>query len=108
MKIETKNLKGVPIFALWGSLSAGTDIKALRETVLSVKSKQIVINLSGLDKMDSSGLGELVALSKDLATRGVDSLFVAIPTQLSLLKTTKLKIFGSESEAITIEDDIHF
>lgn len=108
MKIKTKNLKGVPIFGLRGSLSTGTDIKALRETVLSVKSKQIVINVSGLDKMDSSGLGELVALSKDLATRGVDSLFVAIPTQLSLLKTTKLKIFGSESEAITIEDDIHF
>ncbi len=100
MEIKTRIEKGVPVLNLGGSLTVRTDLKTLREAVVSAKSKQIVINLSGLDKMDSSGLGELTALSKDLATKGIDSLFVAIPTQLAMLKTTKLKVFDDEIDAI--------
>jgi len=100
MKINTRNVKGIPVLDLKGSL-VGTDIGGIiAKSAQSTKSNQIVINLSGLDKMDSSGLGELVAVTKELATRGIDSLFVAIPTQLALLRTTKLNAFDDEIDAI--------
>ncbi len=67
MKIELREAKGVTILDLNGPLIAGVGEEALRgkinECVVEGRQK-ILLNLSDISRIDSTGIGELVASIK--------------------------------------------
>ena len=75
MKISTRedNRHGITIVDLVGRLTIGEGDVQLRqgiENVLADGSTKILINLEGIKMMDSSGLGELVAVRSRAARAG--------------------------------------
>ena len=64
MRVESKESGDVAVVDLQGQLVAGTGDRQLHETInelLGREAKKIVVNLTGVTRLDSSGLGELVA-----------------------------------------------
>lgn len=73
MHLDLKEKRGVALLQLRGRLVDGLGDQQLREAVdVLVKSgrTQIVVDLSGVDAIDSGGLGELVASSRRVADAG--------------------------------------
>ena len=68
MKIMKSEANNVTVLALKGKVTIGAGDVALRDAIdQAVKSgqKQLLVDLGGVSKMDSSGLGELVAAHVD-------------------------------------------
>ncbi len=64
MQVDVRKMDGVGIIDLQGKLVAGTGDAQLRDAVndlLSDQCKKLLINLSQVSSIDSSGVGELVA-----------------------------------------------
>jgi anti-sigma B factor antagonist len=64
MKISDREIGDVTVLALKGKVTIGSGDVALREAIdeaLGKGRKNLVVDLGGVSKMDSSGLGELVA-----------------------------------------------
>ena len=67
MEVEVRNLDEVILVDLDGRLVAGTgaeQLQAVMNELLAADWKRIVINLSKVTKIDSAGIGELVASSR--------------------------------------------
>jgi anti-anti-sigma factor len=67
MEVEVRNLDEVILIDLDGRLVAGTgaeQLQAVMNELLAADWKRIVINLSKVTKIDSAGIGELVASSR--------------------------------------------
>ena len=67
VNISTRKQEGVYILDLDGKLVSGaspTQLARQIQAALGLGERQILINMGGVDMMDSSGLGELVALQK--------------------------------------------
>ena len=67
MKVKTRESGNVRILDLQGKLVLGEPVGALEETVkglLADGHNRLVINLKGVDYVDSAGIGELVAAKK--------------------------------------------
>ena len=66
LTIELRNIHGVPILDLSGSLDIGPSLTALNDHVTSVladlKPSRLVLNMRELSSMDSAGLGEVMLL----------------------------------------------
>ncbi len=62
LRIDTYSLNTVATLNCSGSLIFGVEIETLRSIVQSRKEENIRINLSGIDRIDASGLGLLVEL----------------------------------------------
>ncbi len=62
LRIDTYSLNTVATLSCSGSLIFGMEVETLRSMVQSRKEKHIRINLSGIDRVDASGLGLLVEL----------------------------------------------
>ena len=107
MKVSTRAKEGVSIVDLGGRLIVA-DSRTLQETIRALLAKgttRILINLQGLDMMDSSGLGELVSAKESAAQRGatVKLLYAAdkvraIPSMARIIGT--FEAFVAESDAI--------
>ena len=66
MEITKRHVSDMTILDLKGKLTAGGGAELLRETVASnvfQGDRKVILNLSGVPYMDSSGLGELVRCS---------------------------------------------
>ena len=109
MTFETK-IGSPTVFHLQGAALGGPDglafSSALSE-VLAGGSTTILIDLSGVELMNSSGLGMLVAASRDvLSSQGVLALCRANDKILELMAMTRLdsvfKLFGSQEEAVKV------
>ena len=64
MRVESREQGDLAVVDLNGQLVAGTGDRQLNETINELVAKEcrkIVINLAGVTRLDSSGLGELVA-----------------------------------------------
>jgi anti-anti-sigma factor len=64
MIIRERETRSIQILELYGQLTDGGNVRALRQAIRELLDKGctlIVVNLRGLDKIDSAGLGELVA-----------------------------------------------
>ena len=73
MRITTRQTQGVVIAKLSGRLIAGSDATAFRGRIkglLDAGSSNIVLDLAGVDMMDSSGLGELTSAQRGAAAGG--------------------------------------
>lgn len=85
--------------------SKDTELQRAIESEIGNGSRAFVINLAGIHSMDSSGLGELVALKKKVELNGGSAVLCEPTTQVAkLIKISKLDtlfdIHKTENESI--------
>lgn len=108
LKITTRNVEGVTILDLAGRLVLGEPTSALREhlkTLLNDGQKNVVLNLSAVNYMDSSGLGSLVAGFSTVSAQGGKLKLTNLDGKVhDILRVTKLltvfEAFPDERAAI--------
>ena len=106
--VEQRELEGIILLDLSGRLVAGPDVGDLRrafERLFSSDHNRIILNLKGLDYIDSTGLGTLViGHSRASDTGGAMKLLNLSKRSAQLLILTKLstvfEIFDDEQVAI--------
>lgn len=108
MKVHTRERDGVTILDLEGKITIGVGDVALREAVhaaLDSGSSDILINMSKVTTIDSSGIGELVAAYTTVSNRGGKLRLYGIPPKVNdiLMITqlvTVLDILDDEEEGV--------
>jgi len=107
LTINNRKSNGVEILVLAGRLTLGDGTGALRQTARQIldRDADILIDLSGVDYIDSAGLGELVSAYASAASRGRNvKLLRPLKRVDSLLHITKMystfEIFEDEAAAI--------
>ena len=105
----TKRQKGnVTILDLKGKITIGAGDIALRNAVqdaLSGGSQNVLLNMTGVTTIDSSGVGELVSAFTTATNRGAKLKLANIPNKVSDVLTitqliTVFDVFDTEDEAI--------
>ena len=107
LRLSTRTIDGVLIVDCGGRIVFGEESANLRDTVkkLIPDNKNIVLNLGGVNYIDSGGLGTLVALYTTAHNAG-GSIKLANLTQRvgDLLQVTKLltvfQVYESEEQAV--------
>ena len=104
---HSRHSGNVEILTLSGRLTLGDATAAFRETTrkLFEGGSDILVDVSGVDYMDSAGLGELVAAYASASSRGRQMKLLRPVSKISqLLHVTKLystfEIFEDEAEAL--------
>lgn len=108
MKIDQRQRDGVTILAPKGKITIGVGDVALRNAVhetLDAGHKEILIDLSGVSTIDSSGVGELVSAYTTVTNRGGRLKLLKIPSKVAdVLQITQLitvfESFDDEDEAV--------
>jgi anti-sigma B factor antagonist len=107
LRLSTRTLDGIFIVDCAGRIVFGEESAYLRDTVkkLIAEKQNVVLNLSGVNYIDSGGLGTLVALYTTARNSG-NSIKLANLTQRvgDLLQVTKLvtifDVYDSEQKAV--------
>ena len=107
MKLSTRTVDGILVVDCIGRIIFGEESASLRDTLrdLIPQNKKIILNLSGVNYIDSGGLGTLVALYTSARNSG-GSIKLANLTQRvgDLLQVTKLltvfDVYDSEERAL--------
>ena len=94
MKLSSKDADGVTVIELVGNVLGGPDATALNDTLhklVDKRKKKVVVDLSGVQSMNSSGLSMLIGALTTMRNAGGD-LKLAAPSKKieSLLVITKL------------------
>lgn len=108
MLLNARRLDDVVILDLSGRITIGDGTLILRSNIrklLEGGDRKFVLNLSDVDYIDSSGLGELVTAFTTVRNQGGELKLVNLTKRVrDLLQITKLltvfESFNSESEAI--------
>lgn len=108
LKIAVTNVEGVAVLDLGGRVTLGEAAGSLRDVIKDLVgkgSKDILLNLTEVTYIDSSGLGELVGAFATVSNRqGRLKLLGLQPRVHDLMHITKLytvfDIFTDETEAI--------
>src|SRR5207237_5401908 len=108
LKMDTLLADGVTIVACSGRIVFGEESSGLRESLKNLlgNTKHIVLNLSGVNYIDSGGLGTLVGVYSSARATGADIKLTGLGQRLrDVLQITKLatvfEVFDSEQEALT-------
>jgi len=109
MEISTRLRQDVSIIDCSGRLTAsdgGAQLRRTVETLLKQGSLKILLNLQGLNFMDSSGLGELVRAKNLAAGRGAVLKLVHVEGRVQDVMalanaTSSFKIYNVESTAVS-------
>jgi anti-sigma B factor antagonist len=108
MKATTRDVNGIEIIKLDGKITIGAGDQQLRDvianTVATGKNK-ILLDLSGVTTIDSSGIGELVGSYTTVTNRGGKLKLLHLPAKLNeLLHVTQLitvfEVYENENEAV--------
>lgn len=107
-EIRRREKEGVVIFDLQGRLVVGEPSQRLREVInqeIAEGRKNIILNLEGVDYIDSTGLGSMVICYTTLQKAGGTLKLLKLNKRnIELLLLTKLstifEIFGEEQDAI--------
>jgi anti-sigma B factor antagonist len=107
LRINTRSVEGILVVDCHGRIVFGEESADLRDTVkkLITENKKIVLNLGGVNYIDSGGLGTLVSLYTTARNAG-SSIKLANLTQRvgDLLQVTKLltvfDVYDSEEKAL--------
>jgi anti-sigma B factor antagonist len=107
LKLSTRTVDGIAVIDCDGRIIFGEESASLRDAVknLLTMNNRLVLNLGGINYIDSGGLGTLVALYATAKNAG-GSIRLASLTQRvgDLLQVTKLltvfEVFGSVEEAV--------
>jgi len=108
LTIEQRTVEGITILDLKGRLIVGDGVAALREAVRALAQAghvNIILNLHGVDYIDSTGLGSLVVCFTSLQRAGGALKILNLSKRnIELLVLTKLstvfEIFNDEQDAI--------
>jgi anti-sigma B factor antagonist len=111
LKVETRQVNGISVVTCQGRIVMGEEAAGLRETLKKVltTSRQVVLNLSGVDYIDSSGLGTLVGVYSSARAAGADIKLTGVGQRLrDVLQITKLvtvfEVYDTEQEALASFD----
>jgi anti-sigma B factor antagonist len=108
MQLSTRQRDGVTIVDLKGKITIGSGDVELRNAVLQAVNdgaKKVLINLSDVTTIDSSGVGELVSSYTTAKNRGAQLKLVNLPAKVQdVLTVTQLitvfDVYDTEDEAI--------
>lgn len=108
MKATTRSADGVEIISLQGKITIGSGDTQLREIIsntLNSGKSNILLDLSGVTTIDSSGIGELVGSYTTATNRGGKLKLLHLPAKLNeLLHVTQLitvfEVYEDEQEAL--------
>ncbi len=109
MKIETRTVGDVHILDCSGKITLGEGTMAVRNSVRDVLKnggKKIVLNLSEVNYIDSSGIGELVSSYTTVTNQGGKLKLLNLTKKIQeLLAITKLltvfSVYDNEQQAIS-------
>lgn len=94
MTLSTREVSHVTIVDITGRITLGDETGQLRDTVanlISQKKMKILLNLAGVDYIDSTGVGELVSSFITVRNAGGDlKLLNLTPKVNDILNVTKL------------------
>jgi anti-sigma B factor antagonist len=85
MKISERDVGNVTVLALKGKVTIGSGDVALRDAIekaVSSGKKNLLVDLGGVSKMDSSGLGELVAAHNNVTAGNGTIKLAKIPSKI--------------------------
>jgi anti-sigma B factor antagonist len=107
LRLNTRTVDGVLVVDCSGRIVLGEESAVLRDTVkqLIMQHKHVVLNLGGVNYIDSSGLGTLVSLYTSAKNSG-SMIKLANLTQRvgDLLQVTKLltifEVYDNEQDAV--------
>lgn len=108
MKISQRQVGDVTVIEPKGKVTIGAGDVVLRDAIESATkagSMKLLLNLQGVSKMDSSGLGELIAAHNSVTEVGGTIRLVNLPSKLyGVLGITQIvsvfDVFDDEREAI--------
>ena len=108
MKFNVRQSGDVTILDLSGKITIGSGEEALRNTmqeILNSGSKKVVINMSGVTMIDSSGIGELVSAYTTATNRGTKLKLATLPAKVSDILTitqliTVFDVYDNEADAV--------
>lgn len=108
MKATSRTVDGVEIISLQGKITIGSGDTQLREVItnaVNAGKTKILLDLSGVTTIDSSGIGELVGSYTTATNRGGKLKLLHLPAKLNeLLHVTQLitvfEVYENEAEAI--------
>jgi anti-sigma B factor antagonist len=107
LKLESKRIRMVVVLSCRGRITTGEETRALQQEVtkLTLGTKNVVLNLAGVEFVDSGGIGTLVRIFRSLRAHGGDlklcqvseSLFQVL--QITHMHTV-LEMYESEAQAV--------
>ena len=108
MSVSVRQRDNVTILELKGKVTIGVGDVELRQAVhdaIDAGSKDMLMGLSGVSTMDSSGIGELVAAYTTVTNRGGRLKLLNLPKKIQdILQITQLytvfDVFDDEDEAV--------
>ena len=108
MKATSQTVDGVEIISLQGKITIGSGDTQLREVItnaVNAGKNKILLDLSGVSTIDSSGIGELVGSYTTATNRGGKLKLLHLPAKLNeLLHVTQLitvfEVYENQQEAI--------
>lgn len=108
MKISQRQVGDVTIIEPKGKITIGSGDVALRNAIEAAAGggrKKLLLNLQKVSKMDSSGLGELIAAHNTVTGSGGKIRLMNMPPKLySVLDATQIvsvfDVFDDETEAV--------
>ena len=108
MKASSRSVDGVEIIKLEGKITIGAGDTQLREVIgnaLGSGKNKILLDMSGVTTIDSSGIGELVGSYTTVTNRGGRLKLLHLPAKLNeLLHVTQLitvfEVYENEPEAL--------
>jgi anti-sigma B factor antagonist len=108
MKATNRTVDNVQIISLQGKITIGSGDTQLREVIsaaVNSGTNNILLDLSGVTTIDSSGIGELVGSYTTVTNRGGKLKLLHLPAKLNeLLHVTQLitvfEVYDNESEAV--------
>src|SRR5947208_4741886 len=108
MKATTRTVGNVTIIKLDGKITIGAGDQQLREVISNAVAEgktNILLDLSGVTTIDSSGIGELVGSYTTVTNRGGKLKLLHLPAKLNeLLHVTQLitvfEVYENENEAM--------
>jgi anti-sigma B factor antagonist len=108
MKASSRTVDGVEIIKLDGKITIGAGDQQLREVISEAIARgrtNILLDLSGVTTIDSSGIGELVGSYTTVTNRGGKLKLLHLPAKLNeLLHVTQLitvfEVYENEQDAL--------
>jgi anti-sigma B factor antagonist len=108
MKATTRTVDNVEIISLQGKITIGSGDTQLREVItnaVNAGKTNVLLDLSGVTTIDSSGIGELVGSYTTVTNRGGKLKLLHLPAKLNeLLHVTQLitvfEVYENEREAV--------
>ena len=107
MNVNVRQRGDVTILDLKGKITIGTGDVALRNAIQEVMAggaKKVLINMSDVSTIDSSGIGELVSAYTTATNRGAKLRLYNLPAKVSDILTitqliTVFDVYDSEDQA---------